>query len=445
MAESQNIEYKESWRDEYLKWVCGFANAQGGTIYIGIDDAGNVIGVKNIKKLLEDIPNKIQSGLGIITDVNKRTKDGLDYIEVKVEPSSYPVNYHGEYHYRSGATKQQFQGAALTEFIREKTGFLWDAVPVDNIDVEDLDRESIEVFKREAVRKKRMTKEDLDIPNAELMDHLDLLINGKLKRAAVMLFYRKPGRIITGSYVKIGKFGDGSDLQYQDTVEGSLFNIADKVIDLIYTKYLKAKITYEHDVRVETYPFPREGVREAIYNALGHNNYAASVPIQIRIEEDAMYISNNCILPKNWTVDTLMKPHKSEPFNPSIAHVFYRAGYIEAWGRGIQKICESCHELGTAEPEYTVLGNDITVKFFALERAKISDSKNLKHQPDVLDDVLENRIVGELKRDAGLSQKKLAEMLQTSLPSVQRAMGRLKDSGRIVRKGGKRFGYWEIH
>ncbi len=37
MAESQNIEYKESWRDEYLKWVCGFANAQGGTIYVGID------------------------------------------------------------------------------------------------------------------------------------------------------------------------------------------------------------------------------------------------------------------------------------------------------------------------------------------------------------------------------------------------------------------------
>ena len=78
-------------------------------------------------------------------------------------------------------------------------------------------------------------------------------------------------------------------------MEGSLFNIADKVIDLIYTKYLKAKITYEHDVRVETYPFPREGVREAIYNALGHNNYAASIPIQIRIEDDAMYISNNCI------------------------------------------------------------------------------------------------------------------------------------------------------
>ena len=310
--------------------------------------------------------------------------------------------------------------------------------------MDDLDRESIDIFKREAVRKKRMTKDDLDMSNEELMDHLDLLEGDRLKRAAVMLFYRKPGRIITGCYVKIGKFGEGSDLQYQDTVEGSLFNIADKVIDLIYTKYLRARITYEHDVRVETYPFPRDGVREAIYNALGHNNYAASVPIQIRIEEEVMYISNNCILPKNWTVDTLMKPHKSEPFNPSIAHVFYRAGYIEAWGRGIQKICESCRELGIPDPEYTVLGDDITVKFMALKNAMISDFKAPKHQPEVLGEVLEEGIINELKGNARLNQKELAERFHTSLSSVQRAVNRLKEDGCIERVGGKRYGYWEI-
>ena len=95
MAESQIIEYKESWRDEYLKWLCGFANAQGGTLYIGIDDAGNVVGVKAVKKLMEDIPNKIQSGLGIVADVNKHTKDGKDYLEIKVDSSSFPISYHG--------------------------------------------------------------------------------------------------------------------------------------------------------------------------------------------------------------------------------------------------------------------------------------------------------------------------------------------------------------
>ena len=80
MAENQNIEYKESWRDEYLKWVCGFANAQGGSIYIGINDNGEVVGVTDCKKLLEDIPNKIKDTMGIIADVNCRDKNGRHYI-----------------------------------------------------------------------------------------------------------------------------------------------------------------------------------------------------------------------------------------------------------------------------------------------------------------------------------------------------------------------------
>ena len=209
--ENQNIEYKESWRDEYLKWVCGFANASGGRIYIGIRDDGEVVGVSDSQKLLEDIPNKIKDTMGIIADVNLISKDGRNYIEIKVHPSSYPVSYKGEYHYRSGSTKQQLRGAALTEFLVEKTGYHWDAVPVDHIGVDDLDRESIEIFRREAIKKSRIPAEDLAISNAELLDHLDLLSDGKLKRAAVMLFYGKPGRIISGCYVKIGKFGKGSD------------------------------------------------------------------------------------------------------------------------------------------------------------------------------------------------------------------------------------------
>ena len=57
--ESQDIEYKESWKDEYLKWICGFANAHGGRIFIGINDEKEVVGIKNSKQLMEDIPNKI--------------------------------------------------------------------------------------------------------------------------------------------------------------------------------------------------------------------------------------------------------------------------------------------------------------------------------------------------------------------------------------------------
>ena len=78
-----------------------------------------------------------------------------------------------------------------------------------------------------------------------------------------------------------------------------------------------------------------------------------------------MFISNNCILPSGWDVESLLQPHRSVPFNPAIANAFYRAGYIETWGRGIQKIYESCKELGVPAPEYSIVGEDITVKFTA--------------------------------------------------------------------------------
>ena len=95
LSESQNIEYKESWRDEYLKWICGFANAQGGRIYIGVNDDTEVVGLPDAKKLMEDIPNKIVNYLGIVEDVNLLIKDDKEYIEIVVSPSDMPIAYKG--------------------------------------------------------------------------------------------------------------------------------------------------------------------------------------------------------------------------------------------------------------------------------------------------------------------------------------------------------------
>ena len=143
MAENQNIEYKESWRDEYLKWICGFANAQGGTIYIGIDDNQKVVGVSNSHRLLEDIPNKIVTTLGIVCDVNLLEREGKDVIEIVVEPSNMPIAYKGEYHIRSGATKQQLRGVALQQFILKKMGLSWDEIPTE-VGIDKIDRIAIE-------------------------------------------------------------------------------------------------------------------------------------------------------------------------------------------------------------------------------------------------------------------------------------------------------------
>ena len=137
MTENQNIEYKQSWRDEYLKWICGFANANGGSIFIGKDDSGNIVGVEDAKRLLEEIPNKVRDVLGILVDVNIHALSQGDFIEIIVEGYPYPVNYKGQYHYRSGSTKQELKGTTLDKFLLQKKGKRWDGVPVPKVLAKD--------------------------------------------------------------------------------------------------------------------------------------------------------------------------------------------------------------------------------------------------------------------------------------------------------------------
>ena len=441
--EKQNIEWKETWKEDYLKWICGFANAQGGKIYIGKNDDGTVTGIANAKKLLEDIPNKVRDVLGIIVDVNLYSEENKDYLEIVTLPSSYPVNYKGEYHYRSGSTKQLLKGTALTQFLFEKTGITWDSIPLDNLSADDFWRDSFDIFRKQAILSKRMDEKDLNMTNEQLLDSLGLIKNGKILRAGMMLFHQNPEKWINGAYIKIGFFESDSEISYMDEIHGSLISQADKVIDLIFTKYLKANITYEGVTRIETYPFPKPAIREAVYNAIVHKNYATQIPIQISVYKDKLYISNDCILPSGWTVETLMGKHRSKPFNPNIANGFFRAGFIETWGRGIEKICEACKNYGTTLPEYTVYPEDIMIKFEALNIAKnvaknvANGSKNKieENTPLVLD---------FLKQYPETTQKNIMENLNISKRTLERIISLLKENGSIERVGNNRSGYWKI-
>ncbi|MDR1975046.1 MAG: putative DNA binding domain-containing protein [Bacteroidales bacterium] len=363
MSESQNIEYKSCWRDEYLKWICGFANAQGGKIFIGKDDNGNVVGVQNAKKLLEDLPNKITTILGIVADVNLHQTPEGDFIEIVVEPQPNPVNYKGEYHYRSGSTKQELKGAALDKFILQKYGKKWDGVTLPTVAFSALKQETIDFFKEKGIEAKRLEESCLKDKPEKLLDNLKLTDNGYLKRAALLLFHPDPEKFVTGAYIKIGFFRSESDLQFQDDIHGNLFEQVEKTMELLLTKYTRALVSYKGLSRIETYEYPEKALREALLNAVAHKDYAGCVPIQIRVYPDRIKIWNEGKLPEYWTVSNLFAEHSSRPYNPDIANAFFRSGYIEAWGRGIDKMSEMCIAAGLPVPQITNAGSDFWITF----------------------------------------------------------------------------------
>ena len=314
---------------------------------------------------------------------------------------------------------------------------------MDDVTVEDLDKESFDIFRREAMRSGRMTEKDLNMNNEQLLDSLGLLEHGKLKRAAILLFHRNPEKWVTGAYIKIGYFGEGSDLRYQDEIHGSLFIQADRVIELIYLKYMKAIISYDNVTRIETYPLPKAAVREAVYNAIIHSNYAALVPIQIRIHEDAVYISNDCVFPVGWTVETLMERHRSQPYNPNIANGFFRAGYVETWGRGIEKICETCKKHGVPMPEYTLHLEDIMVKFTPYMGVKVPKGQN-GTLDGTLNGTLEEKIISMINKNPYITQLQIAHALNCSERKIKRLMKTMREDRMIERVGGRRSGQWVV-
>ena len=227
MPESQNIEWKQSWRDEYLKWICGFANAKGGKIHIGKDDQGNVTGVENFKRLMDDIPNKITSGLGLVCDVNLHQEANKYYIEIEVHPHDVPISFHGKYYFRSGSTKQELQGVSLNEFLLRKTGKTWDDVIEPSATLDDIDEKAVNAFKKGAVKSGRLPQVENENDILQIFENLRLTMDGKLKRSAVLLFGKDPRNFYINAYVKIGKFGKSDDdLLSQEIIEGNAFELA---------------------------------------------------------------------------------------------------------------------------------------------------------------------------------------------------------------------------
>lgn len=398
--ENQTIEWKESWKDEYLKWICGYCNAYGGKLYIGKDDDGNVCGVDDVVSLLTVIPNKITDTMGIIADVNHLEEDGKDYIEIIVDKYPTLISFRGKYYYRSGSTMREITGVELNRALLKTQGRTWDGLPIPKLSVDDLKQDAIDYFKEKSVRKGRLSEEDVNVSNEILMDNLHLIDDGYLLRAAMMAFHKDPEKWITGAYIKIGYFGKSdSDLLYQDEVHGPLIEQVDKTIDLVYTKYLKALIYYEDIHRVERFMVHREAFREILLNAVVHKEYAGCNPIQISVYEDKIYVWNDAVMPDELnTTEKLFAKHSSKPFNPKLADVFFKGGFIEAWGRGFDKIKEACEEYDEPLPEYDISGMGVMVLCKACPKYMELLNKNNK------DSVIQNETSSETSLKQVLKQ-----------------------------------------
>jgi len=407
MPEQQNIEYKSSWHEDYLKWICGFANAQGGRIYIGKDDANTTVGVNDYKKLMEELPNKIKNLMGITAEVNLLQEADKYFIEIVVQPYSVPISLRGRYYYRSGSVKQELTGAALNEFLLKRAGHTWDDVVEEDASFDDIDERTIKIFLRKAEEAGRLP--DIDgLSTPELLEKLRLAKNGKLKRAAIVLFGKDPGAFYPNTFVKIGKFEDDDfTIRFQELEEGNIIQVLDKVIRTLDYKFLIRNISFEGMSRIETLEYPVSALREMLLNALIHRNYMGA-PTQLRVYDNKLTLWNHGTLPEGITLDKLTKFHSSYPRNPILAGACFLGGYIDSWGSGIMKIINSCKAAGLPTPVMEEDGGGFIVKLFK-DRFSEEQLQQLGLNERQIDAILFYKAKGEITGDEYAKRYEIAE------------------------------------
>lgn len=435
MPETQNTEYKSSWHDDYLKWICGFANAQGGKIYIGKDDTGNVVGVDNYKELMDTIPNKIKNNMGITAEVNLLQEDDNRFIEIIVLPYSVPISLRGRYYYRSGSVKQELTGAALNEFLLKRAGHTWNDVIETRASFDDIDERTINIFLRKAEEAGRLPDIDgLSMP--DILEKLRLAKNGQLKRAAIVLFGKDPGAFYPNTFVKIGKFEDDDfTIRFQETEEGNIIQVLDKVLRTLDHKFLIRNISFEGMNRVETLEYPVPALREMLLNSLIHRNYMGA-PTQIRVYDNKMFVWNDGGLPATITLPQLKQSHSSHPRNPILAGACFLGGYIDSWGSGIMKIINSCKAVGLPTPDLNEKEGGFIVTLF---KDRFSEEQLQKIG---LND-RQIKAVLYVKERGRITNREYQEINSVAKPTATRDLSELTDTYEVFKNSG--FGAGSIY
>ena len=287
-----------------------------------------------------------------------------------------------------------------------------------------------------------------------MLESLGLLDdNGYLKNAAVLLFGKNPQKFFPSAVFKIGRFGkDEADLMFQDVIEGNIIQMADRVMEALQAKYLVSPVRFEGMQRYETLEIPKEAMREILYNALAHKDYAGP-DIQMHVYNDHIELWNEGELPSGYDEKMLYGKHSSKPRNRNIANTMFKAGFIDTWGRGFIKIREGFEGAGMPMPKVENFCGGVQV---TIERTKFVQMTNVGDNvgDNVGGDVggqkvaklaeRQRKMLDLIKENPRMSANEMSEVLSVTQRTIERDLAAMQKQGIIIREGNVKSGRWVI-
>lgn len=331
----------------------------------------------------------------------------------------------------------------------------WDDIPVYGATLDDIDRNAIDYFLQCSIKAGRMDESEVNSSTEDVLRNLGLFTReGELKNAAILLFGKHVGQFFPSAVFKIGRFHtDESDLIIQNVIEGNLIQMASRVMEVLRTKYLLSPIHYEGLQRIEQLEIPDKALRELIYNAISHKAYNGPA-IQMRIYDRSIELWNYGLLPKELTPAALMQKHSSYPRNHNIANVFYKAGFVESWGRGFKKIVEEFERASLPLPTIEENGGGVmaiiqrkTVDEVIAARDGNVGNMSVTNVGNVSVRKLSGRqrnIISMIEENPFVTAKEMSVTMSVTKRTIERNLSVLQKAGIIRHEGRVNAGVWVI-
>lgn len=331
MQENENIEFKELYTENIYKEIVAFLNSGSGTIYIGYNDNGELIGLENVKETEEKISNgirgKIVPDCSVFVSINNATLDNKDYIIINV---SKGVNIYslkdkgiikGTY-IRNGSCSMPATEETVKQMIIKNSNITFETSVANN---QNLTFNYI----REA-----FMGINIDINNKNIMKNLFMLDNnGNYTNLALLLSDQCPYTVKVATYQSVNK------TNFLDRKEfgGSLLEVYDKTLS-----YLKINsATYgliDSSIREDIEEYPEFILREIILNSLIHRDYSVLTSNIINIyKDDSIEFISYGSLYGNITIEDVLAG-LSTSRNPHLQSIFMRLKRVEAIGSGLRRV-----------------------------------------------------------------------------------------------------------
>jgi len=353
-GESETVELKASFNKEILETSGAFANTKGGVILIGISDRGEIRGIQIGKETLGDWANQISQSTEprIIPEIEIGTIDGKNVVVIWIKEFPIkPVSVKGRCFRRVGNSNRVVQTHEIVEMHLQSTGMSWDRLPVTNVLIDEIDLEKVKQYiesARDAGRRKISGGEK----PLQILEKLEVIKDGKVTWAAILLFYKHPQRFLSQAVIHCGKFKEGTVVIDDRMIGGTIIEQIEEAMDFIRKNINVEFVMTGKPAREEIWDYPLEALREAVINAVCHRDYTVPSNTEVRIYDDELIVWNPGGLPLGLTVEDLLKPHPSVLRNKGIGGVFYDMGLIEQWGSGIDKMRKACVKAGIPEPKF---------------------------------------------------------------------------------------------